>query len=328
MIVCQIFIVNVMNPKVSVIIPIYGVEQYIERCARSLFEQTLDDIEFIFVNDCTRDNSINILQQVIENYPNRKNQIKIIHHETNKGLPAARQTGLSIAKGSYIAHCDSDDWVDTDLYECMYKSSVNQGFDVVCCDCRDTDCVNFKLRRSGYKSSHQNYIVDMMHRVMWWSLCNKLIKKDCYVDDIIYPKDSMGEDMCVCLQLMKNAKSVGHIEGSYYYYFKNPVSIANVWTKEQCLSKYDQLMRNIQIVKNYYADVTENLIIKGLDYLEYYALEMLMPAVDDDEIRGIWRKKLSGRLVPAIFNKYAVPKQRLKALLIYLRIYPTSLIFK
>ena len=64
-------------PKVSVVIPVYGVEKYIERCARSLFEQTYDNIEYIFVDDCTKDRSIEILQKVLEDYPNRKNQVKI-----------------------------------------------------------------------------------------------------------------------------------------------------------------------------------------------------------------------------------------------------------
>ena len=80
-------------PKLSVVIPVYGVEKYIERCARSLFEQTLDDIEYIFVNDCTKDGSIDILNAVINDYPARKEQVRIVHHEKNKGLPFARQSG-------------------------------------------------------------------------------------------------------------------------------------------------------------------------------------------------------------------------------------------
>ena len=98
-------------PKVSVIVPVYGVEKYIERCARSLFEQTLDDMEFIFVDDCTKDESIEVLKRVIDLYPVRKDQVKIIHHAVNKGLSRARETGVNAATGDYIGHCDSDDWV-------------------------------------------------------------------------------------------------------------------------------------------------------------------------------------------------------------------------
>ena len=95
------------QPFVSVIVPIYGVEKYIERCARSLLEQTIENIEYIFVNDCTKDNSIAILESVIKEYPHREHQVRIIHHGTNKGLPQARKTGLLNAHGEYIAHCDN-----------------------------------------------------------------------------------------------------------------------------------------------------------------------------------------------------------------------------
>ena len=96
-------------PKVSVVIPVYGVEKYIERCARTLFEQTIDDIEYIFVNDCTKDRSIEILEQVIKDYPQRKGQIRIENMLTNSGQAAVRRCGIELATGEYIIHCDSDD---------------------------------------------------------------------------------------------------------------------------------------------------------------------------------------------------------------------------
>ena len=123
------------NKMVSVCIPVYGVEKYIERCARSLFEQTMTDgIEFIFVNDCTNDRSIEILEQILSEYPQRKNQVKIIHHDTNQGLTGARNTALKYAQGEYIIHCDSDDWVDIKMYENMYNKAIETDADMVYCD--------------------------------------------------------------------------------------------------------------------------------------------------------------------------------------------------
>ena len=83
--------------RISVIVPIYNVKLYIERCVRSLMEQTLENIEFIFVNDCTPDDSMDILHYVLEEYPKRREQIKIIEHETNRGISAVRNTGLKNA---------------------------------------------------------------------------------------------------------------------------------------------------------------------------------------------------------------------------------------
>lgn len=99
-------------PKVSVIIPIYRVEPYIERCARSLMEQTMREcIEFIFINDATPDGSMRLLKQVLDDYPARASQIRIINHNENKGIAYTRSEGIKEAKGQYIGWCDSDDCV-------------------------------------------------------------------------------------------------------------------------------------------------------------------------------------------------------------------------
>ena len=99
--------------KVSVIIPIYKVEKFIERCVCSLMEQTLQEVEYIFVDDATPDKSIEVLERCLTLYPNRKSVI--LHHAQNQGLPAARNTGLQVASGKYIFHCDSDDYVEQDM---------------------------------------------------------------------------------------------------------------------------------------------------------------------------------------------------------------------
>ena len=111
-------------PKVSVVIPIYGVEKYIERCAVSLFEQTLHDIEFVFVDDCTPDHSIEILKQVIEKYrpcfEEKNYAVRIERMSSNSGLPTVRRHGVSWCSGEYVTHCDSDDWVAPNMYELLY----------------------------------------------------------------------------------------------------------------------------------------------------------------------------------------------------------------
>ena len=109
--------------KVSVIIPIYNVELFIERCVVSLMEQTLEEVELIFVDDASPDGSVNILREVVGRYPSRKDCVKIITHSENKGLPAARNTGLAEATGEYIFYCDSDDFVELDLLESLYNKA-------------------------------------------------------------------------------------------------------------------------------------------------------------------------------------------------------------
>ena len=101
--------------QVSILVPVYGVEKYIERCARSLFEQTYENLEYIFVNDCTPDKSMEILMRVMEDYPNRKGNVRIFHHEHNRGLSAARNTALDAATSPFVTHVDSDDYLDCDV---------------------------------------------------------------------------------------------------------------------------------------------------------------------------------------------------------------------
>ena len=99
---------------ISVIIPIYKVEEFIVRCVNSLMQQTMEEVEFIFVNDATPDDSMVLLQLALNNFPERKAQVHILNHEVNQGLPAARNTGLRVATGEYIYHCDSDDYLEPD----------------------------------------------------------------------------------------------------------------------------------------------------------------------------------------------------------------------
>lgn len=108
------------QPLLSVIIPVYKVERYIERCANSLFGQSMsENIEFIFVDDYSPDNSIPIVHKVLRQYPKRLFQVRFLRNESNRGLAYSRQRGIEAAKGEYIAHCDSDDWVETQMYQAL-----------------------------------------------------------------------------------------------------------------------------------------------------------------------------------------------------------------
>ena len=116
--------------KVSVIIPVYGVDRFIRRCTESLFNQTLKEVEYIFVNDCTKDGSMDILRDVINAFPDRAEQLTIVEHETNKGLAGARNTGLAKARGEYVFHCDSDDFVEATMLEKMYSAAKSADADM------------------------------------------------------------------------------------------------------------------------------------------------------------------------------------------------------
>lgn len=115
--------------KISAILPVYNVEQYIKDCLDSIINQTMDDIEIICVNDGSLDNSL----QVLEEYAQKDARIKIISQE-NQGQGIARNNGLKIANGEYITFIDPDDWVDVDMFEKMYNSAKKFDSDFVFCN--------------------------------------------------------------------------------------------------------------------------------------------------------------------------------------------------
>ena len=117
-----------MNPKISIIVPIYNVEKYLPKCIDSIINQTLENIEIILVNDGSTDSCA----EIIESYANKDNRIKVIHKK-NGGQSSARNMGLDIAKGEYIGFVDSDDWLHYDMYENMYKSIKKVNSDLCVC---------------------------------------------------------------------------------------------------------------------------------------------------------------------------------------------------
>lgn len=241
-------------PKISVVIPVFGVEKYIERCARSLFEQTLDDVEYIFVDDKTNDASIEILERVIEDYPRRTQQIKIIRHYKNRGLPQARKTGVMHATGDYVIHCDSDDWVDCDMLRLMYEKAVINNADVVFCGYVVHDGEK-ELRVMDEKLgvSKEEVINQMMLQQTHWVLWNKLFKRSVYNNPIAYPTQNMGEDMALCLQLLYYCRTIYSIDRPLYYYFYNRQSISNEKYSDASFKKCLQTRDNCNIVYEFYS---------------------------------------------------------------------------
>lgn len=118
--------------KVSILVPIYGTEKYIERCTRSLFEQTYSNIEFVFVNDCTPDRSVEILKSILEKYPQQKSNTKIISHDKNRGVATARNTLLDNATGDYVMWVDSDDYIDKNAVKILIQKVVQTNADIIC----------------------------------------------------------------------------------------------------------------------------------------------------------------------------------------------------
>lgn len=267
---------NNSMPKVSVIIPVYGVEKYIERCARSLFEQTLTDIEYIFVDDCSPDKSIEILERVIEEYRPRfaegKKVVRIERMSKNCGLPAVRKHGIQFCTGEYVIHCDSDDWVDIHMYEKMYNNAKENNADVVVCDYYSTDCTNDILVKGIVSTEKEDVIVDILLWRIAACLWNKLVRREAYLrNNIKYPTNNMGEDGALVIQLLWNTQKISYLSEPLYYYFYNPASITNDVTDEKIRQRFLQAIANADIIEEFL--VGEKVTRKINDALTKYLFE-------------------------------------------------------
>ena len=207
---------------ISIIVPIFKVRNFIERCVCSLFEQTLTDVEYIFVDDASPDDSIDILNACIERYSERKEQVQILVHEQNQGLPAARNTGLAVATGEYVFHCDSDDFVEKNMLEEMYRAAKEKDADMVYCDFYLSFEKNERyMSNPAYETAEDMFKQGLLGGNMKYNVWNKLVRRSLYTDnDIIFPAGhAMGEDMTM-IRLAACAKSVAYVPKAFYHYVK------------------------------------------------------------------------------------------------------------
>lgn len=318
---------DIKTPEISVIIPVYGVEKYIERCARSLFEQTLQDgIEFIFVDDASPDNSMEILQQVIENYPSRKKQIKIVRHKENLGSAKARLSGLSVAEGDFIANCDSDDWVESDMYENLLNQAVFTGSDMVWCDYFESTEIKDIVRCQAIQENKESIIFNYLAHLktnkgayMW----NRIFKKDLISDDFSFPAYDMTEDFVTVIQLLLKSKSVSYISKPLYHYFINPLSIVRNPSQVKISSNYKGIVCNTQLVLDLLdKNGLSNQLRDGIICKKLSCKEVLSPLLSIKEYRSLWKNTFKDINKSILLSKSIPVRLKFKSALILCNLWP------
>ena len=233
-----------MNSKVSIVVPVYGVEKYIERCARSLFTQTFGDIEYIFVNDCTKDSSMQVLEFVMKDYPARN--VRIINKEKNEGLPQARKTGVLASTGDFIMHIDSDDWVEHDIVEKLYARAMEEVADMVYCDWVE-EYEDRSVIFSQHPMSIENYYKSILGFKSFSYVWNRLTKRELY-DGIEFPIPYMLEDFVITSQLVSKAMKVSLVQEPLNHYSK--MNTGQSMSQEKRKQNMVQKVRNLYSVWN------------------------------------------------------------------------------
>lgn len=245
---------NSSAPQISVLIPIYNVEKYVERCLLSVLNQTLQEgVEVIIVDDCTPDHSMEIIQRILVEYSDKiRMTVRIIEHVRNRGQAAVRNTLMSHAKGEYILFIDSDDYVDTDMLEKMYVKATETGADIVMVDILKEYSDKEKLQKIPYyqeKSKILSSIIRDKNSYLW----NKLIRRSLYVENRICWTEGMDmwDDYSVVVPLCYAAHRIEFVPDVYYHYVqynmsaitKRKVTQKEIAGRLDAIEKLDKLVR-------------------------------------------------------------------------------------
>lgn len=250
-----------MKPKISIIVPIYNVEKYLDCCVKSLLDQTLKDIEIILVDDCSPDNS----PQICDKWATKDSRIKVIHKSVNEGLGEARNTGLKYVTGDYVAFVDSDDFVSNDMYETLYEQLCLIGADTCYCGYYIYDGINSVEIKEGIdsdvliegKENIEDFLLNMIGLPTTNSrdsLVNMCVWRAIYSMDIIKrnnitfvsERKISSEDIIFHLCYLPFARKICYTTQCKYFYRYTPNSISHSYPKW----KYDALVMNCRTVKS------------------------------------------------------------------------------
>lgn len=294
--------------KVSVIVPIFGVERFISRCVRSLMKQSLREVEFIFVNDATTDASMDRLVEEIDNFQERKASVQIINLEKNEGLPAARNHGLHVARGQYIFHCDSDDFVASDMLENLYNVAVSQDADIVWCDWFLSMERGVRYMRQPSFDKTEDAVRAMLCGAMKFNVWNKLVRRSLYEDNgISFPSGyGMGEDMTM-IMLFACAKKVTYLPKAFYYYVKTNTAAFSRTYSERHLKEllYNVHRTDLFIQERYGEEMTQELAFMKLE------AKFPLLLLGDESKLELWTAWFPETNVYIMQNKYVPFRNRL-----------------
>ena len=244
--------------KVSVIVPVYNVEPYLDKCLNTLVNQTLKKIEIIIVNDGSKDNSEKIIKKYLKKYPEKIKYIK----KANGGLSSARNEGLKYASGEYIGFVDSDDYVSLNTFNLMYKKAKEKNFDLVVCNLNYVYETKTKMVSAGLDKDLENEDevkknIVFLYPAVW----NKLYKKE-ILDSLKFKEGIWYEDVEFNFRVYPRVKSIGYVDKPLIQYVQRESSISK--TIDKRLFNY---LDNFNGLIKYYQD--NNLYNKYYSELEY-----------------------------------------------------------
>lgn len=267
--------------KLSIIVPVYGVEKYIDKCLNSLVKQSLKEIEVIVVNDGTKDNSQKIIDKYVKKYPDKiKSYIK-----ENGGQGSARNYGLKKASGEYIGYVDSDDFVEKDMYKKLYNKAKENNYNIVVCGnynvSEDYQNKNIDAFINNYNTDLENIFFGKM--AVW----NKIYKRDILIKNKLEFKEKVWyEDLAFTLKAIMNSNTFAFIDEPLYDYLireGSTMNNSNVQRNLEILDAFNDILSYIQHNKK--EEYFSKIEFLAIDHIYISAIVRVLKAEADDKVK-------------------------------------------
>lgn len=249
---------------VSILIPVYGVEKFIQRCAESIFCQDYESLDIVFVDDCSPDNSIQVMYETLERYPKRKDQVRVIKHEVNRGLAAARNTAVEAAKGESLMHVDSDDYLEEMTVSRCVEKMESTNADVVIFGANHVYPKKVVADIVHLPQSKNDYLKLLLSRKTRINIWGALYKTKLYKDNNIRAIEgvNLGEDYTVTPRLIYFADKIVEIPRPLYQYIHyNDNSYTYKFSYKSVISHQDIL----KLLRDFFKDKNGGEYMEAID---------------------------------------------------------------
>ena len=291
---------NIMKQtiQVSILMPIYKVEQFLEKTLDSIFTQTYPYLDYVFVNDCSPDNSLQVLIDTIKKHGVEKERYTIINHDQNEGIAVSRTDCIAHAKGDYVFFVDSDDWIEKDAVEQMIAATQSGTIDIVGCDfMKDFLSGKTTYHHENYAESCRENLYRCLNYDIATVLWKLLIRRSLFDSFTITPHVDIVEDYIMSVTLYYYANSFAHLPKAFYHYVQYNqarVSLQTLWSVNMHIKGVEEVEAFCRDKDLYDEDVEHKLLLRKFNIksnfltkqlLDYQSYRNTFP-----EARGIWRE--------------------------------------
>ena len=329
-----------MNPKLSIVIPCYNVEKYLDRCIESIVKQTIKDIEIILVND----NSSDLTAEICDKWTKKDSRIKVVHKSQNEGLGMACNSGIDLAIGEYIAFCDSDDYVDSDMYKSMYNAAKEYNADAVFTGIKSVDqsgnispmndypelkiVSNSKDMHSFIKDMIASAPEDTIERHIAMSAKIVLYKRNIINDNklrFVSERKLICEDLIWNIDFLNHCSNIVALPNTYYYYYCNTNSLSKkIRTDRFIFFKYLRTELYDKCINHYKMPIDTKTRIDRMfiGYSRFYILNLIKSNLPAKEKKNILSSISDDVVWKELLDCYPIYRMPLvHRILLYLIIY-------